>query len=293
MTTLKRIIRQAIDVHIHIGPEVIPRKYTAESFAVEESGKIGGAVLKNHFYSTQPFINEIKNIKGMKMFGGIVLNNAVGGINAETIYASSLLTNNPIVVWFPTINAENFLSKSEFEIAPEWTRKKNFFARKSKNIKPVKVTDGKILSKKIIEILQMIRKCNAVLATGHISWKESVILVNKAVEMGIKNIVITHPIYQKINMPISVQKMLAQKGCFIEQSYSMYSIDKIPIRKIAEQIKAIGSQNVILSSDVGQTFSPSPSKALLQFSTLLEKEGTSEKELFTMMVTNPKKLLRI
>lgn len=290
---LKEIIKQAIDIHLHIGPEIIPRRYTVETLMVEEKGKLKGAVLKNHFYSTQPFIESKKIKKELMFFGAVVLNNSVGGMNPETIYTSSLLSDKPIMVWFPTINAENFLQKSEFEIAPEWVKRKGFTGRRSKDVKPVIVAKDNRLTKEGVLVLQAIKKCNAVLATGHISWKESAILVNQALREGIRKIVVTHPIYQCINMPIAIQKELAKKGCFIEQSYSMYSIDKIPISKIAQQIKDVGSKSVILSSDVGQTFSVSPSQALLDFASLLLKKGITEKELFEMLVLNPKKLLMI
>lgn len=290
---LKDIIRQAIDVHLHVGPEVIPRRYTVQKFITEETGKIGGAVFKNHFYPTQSFINEAKETRRLELFGGIVLNNSVGGLNPEVVYASSLLSDKPIVVWLPTINAENFLKKSKYEIAPEWVKQKGFIARKARGVTPVLVSDGKKLTDGTKQVLQMIKVCGSVLATGHIFWKECVLVVEEAKRIGIKNIVITHPIYQQIDMPIAVQKKLAKKGCFIEQSYSMYSIDKISIKKIAKQIKDIGSKSVILSSDVGQTFSPPPSEALLRFGTVLMREGITENELYTMLVRNPRKLLGI
>lgn len=290
---LREIIKRAIDIHLHIGPEIIPRRYTAESLLAEEGESLSGAVLKNHFYPTQPFINDVKNKKNLMLFGTITLNNSVGGMNPEAIYASSLLSTKPIVVWFPTINAENFLKQSKFEIAPEWIKTDKFVGRESKYVKPVVVLKKKKLTKTCMAVLVAIKKCNAVLATGHISWQESKILVNQAIGKGIKKIVITHPIYQYINMPIDVQKELAKKGCFIEQSSSMYSIDKIPISKIARQIKEVGSKSVILSSDVGQMFSKAPSQALLDFACLLSKEGITENELFKMLVVNPKKLLKI
>lgn len=287
-TKLINIIKQAIDIHVHVGPEIIPRKYTVSSLIRTEQGKIGGFVLKNHFYPTVPFVNEVKNMNGLKVFGSIVLNNAVGGLNAEAIYASTLISKLPIIVWFPTISAENFLRKSEFEIAPEWIQDDTFNARKANEVKPIRLT-----RRKVVNVLKTIKESNTILATGHISWQESVWLVELAKKIGVKNIVITHPIYQKISMPVSVQKKLAKKGCFMEQSYSMYSIDKIPIQKIAEQIKSVGYRNVILSSDMGQTFSPPPSQALYQFSTLLQKEGVDIKNLYQMLVINPKKLMKI
>lgn len=290
---LKDIIRQTIDIHVHVGPEVIPRKFTVAKLIKAEEGKIGGFVLKNHFYPTTPFIKEMSDTKKLKLFGAIALNNAVGGLNSEAIYASAMISDQPVMIWFPTINAENFLKQNEFEIAPEWINQNDFKARKSKEVKPVKVVENNKLTKNATMTLQSIKKCNGVLATGHISWEESEILIKQAIKIGIKNIVITHPIYQSINMPIKVQKKLAKKGCFIEQSYSMYSIDKIPIKKIARQIKAVGCGSVILSSDVGQTFSPSPSEALLKFARLLEKRGITINELYTMLVVNPRRLLKV
>ncbi len=291
--TLKKFIRQAIDIHLHIGPEIIPRRYVAENLAVEETGRLGGAVLKNHFYPTQPFVNEVKNKKRLTLFGAVVLNNTVGGMNPEAVYTSTLLSTKPIMVWFPTINAENFLRQSAFEIAPEWVKDNRFVGRKSKDVKAVVILKNDKLTKVCIDVLKIIKRCNAILATGHISWQESKIVVNRAIKEGIKKIVITHPIYQYINMPIAVQKKLARKGCFIEQSYSMYSIDKIPISKIAQQIREVGSESVILSSDVGQKFSPPPSQALLDFASLLLKEGISKNELYRMLVINPKRLLMV
>lgn len=284
---IEEIIKQAIDIHVHIGPEIIPRKFTVPDLVKSEQGKIAGMVLKNHFYPTSSFIAEVKRIDNLKLFGGIVLNNSVGGLNPEIIYANQLISDLPFMLWFPTINSENFLKKSKFEIAPEWVKNNKFKARKAEDVIPVK------LNKNIIKVLRAIKDCNAVLATGHISWQESVKLIDKAKKMGITKIVITHPVYQKINMPIEIQKNLAKKGCFIEQSYSMYSIDKIPISQIARQLQEIGSQSIILSSDVGQTFSPSPSEALKEFAILLEKEGVTRNELYEMLVKNPRKLLGI
>lgn len=289
---IEEIIKQAIDIHYHVGPEIIPRKYTARGLVENEMGKIGGFVLKNHFSPTVPFVEELGKNKKLQLFGGVVLNNSVGGLNPEAIRASAMLSSNPVMVWFPTVNAENFLKKSEYEIAPEWIRSNDFSARKSKSIKGVRIMENGILTQNALDVLKMIKECNAVLATGHISWEESRLLAKKARSMGIQ-VAITHPIYQRVNMPIKIQKELAERGCFIEQSYSMHSIDKIPIEKIAQQIRLVGSKSIILSSDMGQSFSPMASIALMKFCKLLLKQGIEIDELFTMLVTNPRKLLGI
>lgn len=288
---IKNIIKQAIDIHYHVGPEIIPRKFNTQELINSEKGKIGGVVLKNHFFPTSPFIKEAK-ADGINLYGGIVLNNFSGGLNADLIQSIRDIDKNPIIVWFPTINSKNFLKKSRFEIAPEWVNDKRFKARLSKNVTPIRIIKNGKLTIETMNVLRLMRELNVSLATGHLSWQESRIISTEYLSIGGK-VVITHPIYQKINMPINIQKELAEKGCFIEQSYSMHSIDKIPMNKIALQIKNVGCKSVILSSDVGQKFSANPSDALYEFCLSLLKFGFSYDELNLMLVINPRKLIGI
>lgn len=284
------LIKNAIDLHVHIGPEIIPRKYNLQELIIQEEGKISGIGVKSHFYPTVA-ISRIKNSR-LRIIRSVTLNNYIGGLNPEIIRASTELAKKPIIVWFPTINAQNFLEKSDWEIRPEWVNNPTFKARAAKNVKGIKVTDGKNkITKKAMLVLDVVKEYNCILATGHISWQEAEILVENANKMGIKRIIITHPIYQLINMPIKIQKKLAKMGAYIEQCYSMYSIDRIPMAKIAKQIKEIGSESCILSSDTGQVFSRSPSECLLDFIRLLEKEGLQENDFYQMLVKNPRKLI--
>lgn len=288
---LQTIIKNSIDLHVHIGPEIIPRKYTIQSLDIEEGGKLYGAVLKNHFYPTSPLIKSA-NVKNIKMFGSVVLNNSVGGLNKEAVYSASLFLKTPLIVWFPTINAKQFLKHSEYEIPPEWVGSSLNKFRKANSVKSLTVLDkNNKINLETLEVLKMIKGTNSILATGHISWEESVVLVEKAQQLGIKKIIVTHPIYQRIDMPVEIQKQLAALGAKIELCYSMYSIDKISMGKIAGQIKKIGPENCILSSDMGQKFSLSPSDALYKFSVYLNNLGVSLRDLKKMLVDNPMILL--
>ncbi len=288
---IENILKRAIDFHIHVGPEIIPRKFTAVELVKKEDGKLGGAVLKSHFFSTVPFMKEVKKT-GMRLFGSVALNNYVGGLNADIVRASAELSDSPIVVWFPTISAKNFLQKSKYEIAPEWVKSKNFKSRLAKEVRGITVADKNgELKVEAKNVLMEIKNYGCILATGHISWKESVALVREAAKIGIKKIIVTHPIYQKIDMPIEVQKELVKLGALMEISASMYTIDKIPIEKIIEQIKFVGAENCILSSDSGQAFSKSPSEVLKDFVGILIKNGITENEIKQMLINNPNKLI--
>jgi hypothetical protein len=286
----ENILRQTIDLHVHVGPEIIPRKFDIKELANFEKGKLRGVAVKNHFFpAILPYSEQSKDFL---VVSSIVLNVFQGGWNPDIIRAAKISAGGPIVVWFPTISASSFVRDANSFIPQEWLgdreiKCKTLFSN-SLNIRGKKKNT---IDEKVILVLKAIKECGAVLATGHLSWRESLRLIAAAQKIGIKKIIITHPIYQRIAMPIFIQKKLAEQGAFIESCYSMYSIDKIPIKLIAKQIKTIGARRCILSSDVGQKFSLSPSEALRDFMYLLSKNGITEDELYQMLVINPSYLV--
>lgn len=290
-------MQQAIDLHIHIGPEIIPRKFTLPGLVDYEKGKLKGVAVKNHFFPTAAMTRSSVQDEFPFVVNSVVLNHYVGGFNPDIIQVSAELSEKPIIVWFPTLHAEKFLRSQKFEIPEEWIDPKmreKLKLRPAERIKALSIFDSdKKISKEVENVLYAIKENGAILATGHISWEESRELIKFAVkEIGIEKIIVTHPIYGKINMPIEAQKELTQLGAFTEHCYSMYSIDKIPMDKIAQQIKEVGASNCILSSDVGQTFSRSPSESLAEFISLLEKEKVTEDAIEEMLVRNPARLIR-
>ena len=292
MNQLNQIIRQTIDMHVHIGPEVIPRKFTAAGLVRAQRGKLAGAVAKNHCYPTV-FATAKVPAGDFRLVPGLVLNNFVGGLNPDAVYATALLANGPFVVWLPTTHAEQFLAESEYEIAPEWVADKRLTLRRSKDVTPVLVSRNGRLTAAARRTIDAVAAAGAVLATGHISWRETELVAAYAQRAGVRAVIVTHPIYQHIQMPIDVQRRLAAQGCFMEQCYSMYKLDSIPIATIAAEVKAVGAQSIILSSDVGQAFSPDPDQALMEFGQLLMKQGITLPDLRTMLVDNPRRILGI
>lgn len=287
----KKLLQNTIDLHVHVGSEIIPRKFTLPELFKTEKGKLKTVAVKNHFYPTAT-LSRPKSADGF-IIDSITLNNYVGGFNADAVIATAQLVRRPIIVWFPTLSAKNFLKNQKKEIPEEWIGKKFENNRDSILIKKLCVLDKNgDIKQEAKEVLRAIKDYNCVLATGHISWQESIKLVEVAQrEFGIKKIIITHPVYQRIDMPLRIQKKLAQSGVFIEQCYSMYSIDKISITKIARQIRAIGADRCIMSSDVGQKFSLDPNKALQNFAKLLLTKGITEREIKLMLVKNPTRIL--
>ncbi|OGH67406.1 MAG: hypothetical protein A3B90_03080 [Candidatus Magasanikbacteria bacterium RIFCSPHIGHO2_02_FULL_41_13] len=294
---IQKIIQQSIDLHVHVGPEIIPRKFTIPELAQYEKGKLKGIAVKNHFFPTVAMDSRTKiSLQEPIIIHSLVLNHYTGGWNPDIIRASAELSPRPIIVWFSTLHTECFLSHTKYEIAEEWidkTKRKKVSMKKAKDIPALTLFNKNGQFKQdVIDVLRTIKKYKAILATGHLSSKESEKLVSYAIKkIGIKKVIITHPIYQKIAMPIPAQIKLAKLGAYIEHCYSMYSIDNIPLDKIAEAIKLVGAKNSILSSDVGQTFSKSPSETLKDFVKALQKRKISEDEIKRMLIFNPSKLI--
>lgn len=291
---MKDMVREAVDLHMHVGPEILPRKHSPFTLFKSQRGKVGRICIKSHCYSTVSWAKMFNEVFDTNfLIGSVTLNNFVGGINLDLLYADASITDEPFIVWLPTLHAENHLTKSEWEVKKEWVGDPSFKPRRSESIQPVRIVEDGSLTKDAMRLLAFVEDFDCVLATGHISWRESEAVVKEAVSMGIRRLIVTHPIYQLIDMPVEVQKELAELGAYIEHPYAMHSIDKISYDRIASQIREVGARHCILSTDVGQTISPDPDIALSDFALALTEHGLTLDEIRQMLVENPRRLVRL
>lgn len=298
---IDNIIQRSYDLHFHIGPDILPRKYNVKQLIQEEQGKIAGIVLKSHSFPTITGIIASEEKKtAPKLFGSLTMNYFMGGFNPSAIYASSTMSRDyPIIVWFPTIHAENHLrhNYSNYEIPPEWVKDPEFIPRIKTELKAIRVIDwNNILFDKCTRVLKMIKKMNCIIATGHLSWEETEVLATEALKENMKTI-ITHPNQKDIAMPLRIQKELARKGAYIEHCYIMYldrdNEDDYPLDEMADKINEVGADHCVLTSDAGQMANPSPSQSLREFVKLLSKEGITKSQFEKMLIRNPEIILGI
>ena len=100
----------AIDLHVHCGPEGIPRRFDAVSLAehVKQSG-LGGVVLKSHVTCTSNWAEMAHRLTETRLYGSVVLNHYVGGINPMAVRGAlgPAIDGVPYlkVVWLPTVHA--------------------------------------------------------------------------------------------------------------------------------------------------------------------------------------------
>jgi hypothetical protein len=159
-----RPLEGVIDVHVHSLPDSEP--WTMDGIEVAKLAKAAGMrglALKSHWESTATLAYLArKEVPGLEVFGGICLSRAVGGINPAAVGEMVKVTGGwGRVVWMPTLDAENVRRNAGSDLP---------FTSVSRN--------GELLPE-VKEVLTVIARNKLVLATGHSSPLEDLMLVRE------------------------------------------------------------------------------------------------------------------
>jgi hypothetical protein len=249
-------------------------------------------VLKEHHgYTSDRMYFVRKLVSGIDVYGGVVLNNAVGGINPFAVEAAINLGAK--IVWFPTLSAKNHLDQMG---GPAFGSSMQQKSKKKMVEKPITVLDEKgHLLPEVYDVIDLIAADDLMLATGHLSIPEVRPLIRAAKERGVKRLYLNHPEYI-INGTIEEQKELAQMGVFIEHlAIFMYPMwpTKAGIDGIVQMIKSVGPERTVLATDLGQVHNPPPWEGLRMFIQVLLEKGIPKEHLKMMVQDNPFYLLNI
>src|SRR5687768_4368412 len=97
----------AVDLHVHSYPDVDPRRYDDIDLAREAANAGMGAILiKSHQASTVERAYLVSRVvSGIDVYGGLVLNETVGGLNPSAVRLAIRLGAKQ--VWMPTRSAAN------------------------------------------------------------------------------------------------------------------------------------------------------------------------------------------
>lgn len=279
MSTVEKLLRGSIDMHIHPAPDPrVERSVDALQVALQaQEAGMRAIVLKSHEYPTAPVAYILSQIvDDITIFGSICLDLEAGGLNTYALEASAKLGAK--VVWMPT-----FTSANDMKINSRGDSGINLLDSKGKLVPAVD------------SILDIVKTYQMVLATGHISTAETFPLVERAMEKGISNVVITHPLWPRggSGMDLPGQQRLAKEGAFIEHCFAntMPFPDRIHPMKMVEAIKAVGAEYCIMSTDFGQVYNPAPAEGMRVGIATMLKCGLDESEIELLVKVNPAKLL--
>lgn len=265
-----------IDLHIHSAPDVIQRLMDDLEVAREASFAGMRAILlkSHHTLTADRAAIASEKVESIDVFGGLVLNHAVGGLNPYAVEAA--LGMGAKEIWMPTLSAVNHLRRSK-------TKEEGIsILDENRGIKPV-----------VYEILGLIAQVDIILGSGHLSVEETVRLVNAAKDIGVKKILITHPELPAVNMPIAVQEELGILGAFFERCFYTVITPEIDVNMItiARAVKRVGVERNVISTDLGQVGNPSPVEGMHSFIRGLREVGVSEAEVDMMTREVPARLL--
>jgi hypothetical protein len=296
--------KRVIDMHVHIGPEFLRRKYSAETLAAEARREGFGVVMKNHFQPTTAQVSQIRRPDDkVALVGSVALNFGCGGVDDHGVRSAlsgwkrDVTAADPdperFVVWMPTLCCEAHLRcYNRHDLSEDWGVKAKytkFYAEGAGYSLDAANTDKMAALRRA---LQVIADNDLILATGHFDRNETLTLVKTAYEMGIRRIIMTHPLFQSTELdPKTMSRMWEQYGAYSELAFVNLAMDHLTYDQYIEVIKSVGAQGVILSSDVGQIFSPTVGEAMREFFSEFRKRGIKEDDVVQMSVLNTNKLL--
>ena len=273
-------LKGAIDIHIHSLPDSRPRALDALDAARQARDRgMRAIVLKNHYEWTSGLAFIVrKAVPGIEVFGGVDLNLPVGGINPAAVeYMAQTSGGFGKIVWMPTFDAEN---------AVRYDKANRPFVSVSKN--------GELLPA-VKEVIALIAKHNLVLATGHSTAEEVLMLLREARRAGVKQMVVTHAINPPILMTVPQMQEAAKLGALIEFVGSTLRPADAQGRmdRFADAIRKIGPEFCILSSDLGQQGNELPAEGFAAFIAAMRARGFSAAEIDVMTKRNPARLLQL
>lgn len=278
-----------IDLHIHSHPSLFPR--LADDRKVVRSAIEAGmeaVMLKCHHESTvsRAYLLD-QEYPQIRVFGGIVLNDYVGGVNPAAVEAALMLGAKE--VWMPTVDAANHVrvhgARGRYDVQA--------VVGDETSTGGISVLEGDKLLPEVIEVLNLVASHNAILGTCHLSPEEIEVLIREAVDRGVRKILLTHPYFKVPNLDLHFIEEMVTLGVVVEFGYCTVSPmwNYASVERVAESIKVLGAEHCIIMSDAGQRHNPMPPEALRIFAQSLYEKGINEQELELMMIVNPRRLL--
>ena len=273
-----------IDMHIHSAPDIRQRKLDDLQLmeAAVERG-VRAIVIKSHMVPTADratLVNKIRQEKypdsDFQMFGSLVMNLAVGGINPWAVEASIKLGAKEI--FLPTMTAENHCKKE----------KKDHY---------VSVVKDQKIVEPLKDVFNLVRDYDVALGTGHISPSEIFTVVEAARDAGVKKIIVTHPEFHIVGMSLEEEaRIVKDYDVLLEKVYAQPIGGGVYKKNLPDNVahmKEIGCEHFIVSTDGGQMQNPEWYNTIAEYIDYLYDSGFSQEEIDVMTKKNPGKMLGI
>ena len=286
------ILKGILDIHVHAGPSVANRQVDAADM-LKEAVVAGyrGFLVKDHYFPScmgVKMVQEHCDAQGVEIYSSMCLNNSMGLFNLMALDAA--INMGAKIIYFPTVSSKNHIDH----------HKGNFVGSGKMSVPEtpvVYVDENGVMDPAAVECLKLMAEKDVVLGTGHGTAWEIDHLVEKALEVGVKRILVNHP---QFHIGASYEQMTkwAKLGAYIEMNVCVFTsgskLGSLDDQVIADMVKAVPLEQMILDSDMGQNGNGSPVEGMYRFIRLLmDKFGLSEEDINLIAKTNPAKLLGV
>jgi len=231
-------------------------------------------------------------VEDVDLYGGIVLNAFVGGINA--IAVSAALHMGAKVVWMPTMHAKNHFD----EIGP------GTYGVGSMTLNPDAVPPNGItvldrngsLTEDAHQVIEQVGRAGALLATGHLGGEEVVAVARAAKEANTRCLV-THAFFPSRSMDTLTAAValgaMVEVSAVVTYPMARHMGHSLSLSDVHEIIQTVGIDNVVVSSDAGQVHNPPAPDVLRAFVNALVVTGGDPSAIRSTIVERPRELLGI
>ena len=307
-------LKGAIDMHAHQDPDSFGPSYGQAARSIDaldlytraKASGMRGFIIKGHLDQTAGLAYYMRKLHpDMEIFGGMGSNLTTGTkVNPWAItHMAEMKGGWGRIVWMPSWDSENSIHKLARKpfayVAVAHCKGLPFWIDY-----PKPCPDGGELLPEVKEAMQIIAKTKTrdsngdlILATGHNSPPEVKLMVKEAVRVGVKHIIITHPLLDIVDMEPKEIKELVESGpeIYAEFTSQFGNPNSRPevVKLYAETIRLVGPEHSFISSDTGQLNSNWQPDALANCAKLLRANGFTERELDLLLKINPAKILGI
>jgi hypothetical protein len=292
-TVYDELLVGAVDLHCHVDLEFSKHAFRKalpewEWLPRAEQAGMRAVVLKSHLWPTvsvTPFLDQLY-AGTVEVETSITLNATAGGLDPWPVEAAAQMGAK--AVFLPTWGSRNDHERGGFHRRLA----EHFDTFDPARLSTLSITDESgALTDSVQEILRLALEHGLMLSTGHVSWRESLVLAAEAKRVGFDRLLFGHPLSGSVGAPVEAVQEAADLGAYIEVCWPTISPGRRDPVEIVGLIQKIGASRFVLTSDFFGGHNPSPSDLLRLLLGVLYDSGLSQEDIRLAAAANPAALL--
>src|SRR5680860_674884 len=292
MSVYDELLVDAVDVHCHVDFELgydHLRKIQPEWQWLPQAEAMGmrGVVLKSHWWPTGQDVYYLRQLYDgdVQLVPSITLNGVAGCPRLWVV--ESAVAMGCQVVYLPTWSSANDLAGGGMSAR---------LAKVIHTLQPTRIPglqfqhEGR-LSAEGKELLHYCKNQGLTLATGHISWNETMLFVEEARRIRYDRLLFTHPLSHGVSAPLEAVRAAANQGCWVEMPWTNMAPGRRSGAQLVEWARSVGLERIVASTDYFRGSCPPPPMLFRFYLGELYNGGLSLDEIRQIAATNPARAL--